>query len=94
MELRIRELRAAKGLTQAELADAAGIRVATLSEIETGQGNPRMSTLRGIASILKVHVVELFPLNPTVDDAINLRDKINKLEPETRALIESIIHRQ
>jgi transcriptional regulator with XRE-family HTH domain len=35
IHLRVKELRAAKGWTQSELAERAGIRQATLSDIET-----------------------------------------------------------
>lgn len=37
LSLRVKELREAKGMTQAELAERAGIRRATLSAIENGQ---------------------------------------------------------
>jgi DNA-binding XRE family transcriptional regulator len=47
-ELRLRRRNA--GLTQAELARRAGIRLETLSRIENGHGNPTVATLQGILS--------------------------------------------
>ena len=44
--LRVRRRRA--GLTQAVLADRAGIRLETLSRIENGHGNPTVATLKAI----------------------------------------------
>lgn len=57
---RIATLREEMGITQAELAHRADIRVGTLSDIETGKGNPRLSTLDAIALGLGVTVLELF----------------------------------
>jgi DNA-binding XRE family transcriptional regulator len=44
--LRVRRRRA--GLTQAALAERAGIRLETLSRIENGRGNPTVGTVKAI----------------------------------------------
>lgn len=44
----LRELREAKGLTQQELANRSGITMSTISNIETGNANPRPLTWRKI----------------------------------------------
>jgi DNA-binding XRE family transcriptional regulator len=44
----LRERRRSAGLTQAELAARAGIRLETLSRIENGRGNPTVGTLRAL----------------------------------------------
>ena len=48
--------RKAVGMTQAELATAAGIRPATVSDIESGKIDPRLSTLRALAKALKLDI--------------------------------------
>ena len=58
--LRIRQLRERKGVSLRELARRAGVGVATLSRIESGEANPRMSTLLQLADALGVFVGHLF----------------------------------
>ncbi len=55
IRLRVREIREAQGLSQAALAEKAGIRPATLSAIETGQTKGiDFDTLERLARALKV----------------------------------------
>jgi len=49
----IEKLRKLRSMTQAELADSAAIRAATLSDIEAGKADFRLNTLVRIASALK-----------------------------------------
>ena len=58
--LRIRELRERKGVSLRELARRAHIGAATLSRIESGKANPRLSTLLHLAGVLGVFVGHLF----------------------------------
>ncbi|MGQ0565628.1 MAG: helix-turn-helix domain-containing protein [Gemmobacter sp.] len=51
--------RKALGLTQGELAEKAGVRVATVSDIESGKIDPRLSTLVSLAAALGVGVGDL-----------------------------------
>lgn len=55
----IRGLRAAAGLTLAELAAAAGIGKSTLAQLESGRANPGVETLWAIAAALKVPFARL-----------------------------------
>lgn len=57
---RIRELRAAKGVSQATLAVTAGMDPATLNRLEQGKANPNLKTLEKLADALEVEVPELF----------------------------------
>jgi transcriptional regulator with XRE-family HTH domain len=52
-------LRAKQGLTQRELAKRAKVTHVTISRIETGVYDPRLSTLRRLAKALKVKVADL-----------------------------------
>ncbi len=55
IRLRVREIREAQGLSQAALAEKAGIRPATLSAIETGQTKGiDFDTLERLAGALSV----------------------------------------
>lgn len=93
MLLRIAEIRRERGLQQAELAEAAGLRAATISEIETGKENPRLETLERIAEVLRVHVRDLFP--DEVDDASahKLAKLILSLDEPERAALETLVRR-
>lgn len=51
--------RKAAGLTQAALAHKAGIRTSTVSNIENGKIDPRLSTVKALAEALGVDVDDL-----------------------------------
>ena len=55
----VRGLRKIKGMTQAQLARAAGILRPNLSRIEAGKHRPTLETLEKLAAALKVPVVDL-----------------------------------
>lgn len=55
----IRQLRQKRGMTQEDLAHAAGITTGTLSLVERGNANPTWGTVRGIATALGVSMGEL-----------------------------------
>jgi DNA-binding XRE family transcriptional regulator len=53
-EIRVR--RAELGIRQAELAELAGVSTHTLSNIESGQGNPQWATVMAILEVLGLNV--------------------------------------
>lgn len=55
---RLRAARVALGMSQLELADQAGVRQATISNVENGKGC-RPSTLRRIGLVLGIPLTEL-----------------------------------
>ncbi len=55
----VRRLRTAAGISLADLAAAGGVSKTTLHGIEQGQGNPTMSTLWALATVLHVPLGEL-----------------------------------
>ncbi len=57
---RLRELRASKGITQEQLADAVDVTVESISNIERGKYGPKFDNLEKIAAALQVSVKELF----------------------------------
>jgi transcriptional regulator with XRE-family HTH domain len=64
MALRIRSLREAKGLTQLQLGEMAGLSRSQLSEIETETKPANTLRLTAIARALGVQVDELFEESP------------------------------
>lgn len=56
----IRRLRLSRGLTQDELAEAAGVAVRFLGGVERGQENPSLSVMGKIAAELGIHPRDLF----------------------------------
>ncbi len=55
----LKRLRQREALTQAELAEQAGIAEITLSRIERNVADPHMSTIRKLSRVLNVHPSEL-----------------------------------
>lgn len=60
----VNALRTTRGMTQAELAKAAGVAQPRIAEIERGDANPRLSTLARLASALGTGVSELLQPPP------------------------------
>lgn len=56
----VRRLRKAADLSQEELADAAGLRQAQVSEIESGKSNVTLDKLGRVAAALGARVADLF----------------------------------
>ena len=56
----IAKFRRARGLTQEELADKIGSTQANISEIERGVHMPSIETLRKIAEVFDIEIVDLF----------------------------------
>lgn len=57
---RLRYLRRSKDMTQEQLAEAAGISVEFVSNIERGVNAPSFETIEKIAQVLRVPIQELF----------------------------------
>lgn len=56
----LRRLREARDLTQEQLADAAGLRQALISELEAGKRDVRLDSLQRLAAALGARLAELF----------------------------------
>src|SRR5690349_18736441 len=59
----VRSARAKRGITRRALAEQSGASERYLAQIESGQGNPSVTILKGIADALDVPVIELLPRN-------------------------------
>ena len=60
MENRLKELRAAKGLSQAALADLLGVSRQSINAIETGKYDPSLPLAFAIARLFDRHIEEIF----------------------------------
>lgn len=57
---KIRQLRKGSGISQEDLSAKAKIANRALQRIESGKGNPTISTLEAIAGVLKVSLTDFF----------------------------------
>lgn len=63
----LRETRLAKGFTQEQLAERAGVDQPTISALETGKIiNPSWNTVARLAHALGVDPTDIFPVNEAV----------------------------
>lgn len=60
----LRERRVLLRLTQADLADIAGLSIRTIGDIEKGKGNPSLSSLEKVASILGMEITAVVRKTP------------------------------
>jgi transcriptional regulator with XRE-family HTH domain len=63
----LRRLRARRGLTQQQLADAAGAHRVTITNLETGGMQPGIDLLEALAQALRVKVTDLLTTQPQKD---------------------------
>ncbi|MGD0266410.1 MAG: helix-turn-helix transcriptional regulator [Candidatus Methylomirabilota bacterium] len=59
LAMRIKELRAARKMTQEDLARKTGLTRVHIARLESGNHDPTLSTLQGLAKALKVKVGRL-----------------------------------
>jgi putative transcriptional regulator len=67
MKTRIKEFRARKDMTQAELADAVGVRRETIVFLEKGQYNPSLKLAHNVAKVLGSSIDELYIFEDAID---------------------------
>ncbi len=61
---RLRELREAAGLSQAELATRVGVTGSQINKLETNVNQPMLSTALALAEALSVAITEFLPVEP------------------------------
>lgn len=60
LKTRIKELRAARGMDQTQLAELVGVRRETIGRLENGQYNPSLKLAMDIAKVFGLTVEEVF----------------------------------
>lgn len=73
---RLRLARERKGMSLAEAAEAAGISVSYLSEIERGQAQPAVETLRLLAQVVGLPLSQVFHCGTIGDKVRMLRERL------------------
>jgi len=63
LENRLKEIRSARGLTQADLADMAGVSRKTINTVENGVFVPSTILALTLAAALKLRVEDIFSLD-------------------------------
>lgn len=58
----VKEVRLKRGLTQEQLADACGLDISYIGQIERGQRNPTLGVMHAIATVLKVKLADLLKM--------------------------------
>ena len=92
---RIRALRQALKLTQAELAERAGIDPSFYGQIERGVGVPSLRTLFAVAAVLRVEPAELLPKaagrgpDPLMTEALG--SLLSRLKPGKRRFLMGVV---
>lgn len=93
---RIRFLRKALKLTQAEVAERVGIDASFYGQLERGSGIPSLRTLFSIATVLRVDPAELLPKakpRPSKDILVAeaIDTMISKLKPAKQRFVMSVV---
>lgn len=94
--VRLKSLRQALKLTQAEVAEKAGIDASFYGQLERGTSIPSLRTLFAVAAVLRVEPSELLPRTkgqPGKDLFIAeaLDSMISKLKPGKRRFLMSVV---
>lgn len=93
---RLRERRAQAGLTQAELADRAGVAANYVSRLEAARIAPSIDTLERLAEALATTAHDLLPLGDPPDSRGALEDRSRELlermlEKPDRELVQALV---
>lgn len=88
---RLHTLRKRAGMTQAEIAEAAGISDRTYADIERGNVNMRVETILRICKVLDITPDEIFTAHDTApDDLWDRLDRCSAKEKETALALLSV----
>lgn len=99
--VRLRELRQAKGLTQADLARQAHVALSHLSKLERGDAAPGLDLLDRLARALGATVTGMLPTTGAPGDTEAHRERVRTLfevlvseaGPDTLAVLEGLLTR-
>ncbi len=89
---RIATLRKQKGFSQEEFADISGKMINTVSNIERGLTDPKMSTIISFANALNIHVQDLLSDIPStnIQHSDTLNNIIRLLEKQDEKTLKTV----
>lgn len=93
LAVNVATLRRARGLTQKELADLAGMRQPRVAEIERGDANPELKTLIRIARALEVGLADLHTVQPAGEEDTRPRAE-RRLAPSSAARKRRVVRKE
>jgi transcriptional regulator with XRE-family HTH domain len=73
---RLREVRAARNVTQASLAEKAQVALSHLSKLEKGEAAPGLDLLDRLAKALDVTITDLIPRPASSDDSDDQKEQV------------------
>lgn len=91
---RVRSVRLALKMTQAEVAERVGVDPSFYGQIERGANAPSLRTLFSIAEVLRVEPAELLPKvrGRAADPALGALDTmLSRLKPAKRRVLMSVV---
>lgn len=87
----ISALRLKKGLSQAQLANQAGVPRSTLTNLESGSGNPSLQNLAKISTALQVRIEELLSRPRNESELIKAADVASERRVQGRVRIAKLL---
>jgi transcriptional regulator with XRE-family HTH domain len=90
---RLKTLRKAKKLNQAQLAEKTDMEAQSISNLETGHRTPSFETIRSLAEALNVPVSALFLFEKDENDAKILRKRIEAILDQSTPQQLKLIYR-
>ena len=76
---RLREIRASRGMTQANLAEAAQVTISYITRLESGTSAPGIDLVARFALALGTEIADLLPTTEAPDDLAVIRRQAKKL---------------
>lgn len=86
--IKISQIRKSKNISQIELAEATGVKQATISRIEKGVNKPSLDVIERIAEALNVYIIELFDV-PELES--RLLQRFREASPKRRAALLALL---
>ncbi len=77
--LRLKEIRASRGMTQAQLAEAAQVTISYITRLESGTSAPGIDLVARFAAALGTEIADLLPTTQAPDDLAVMRRQAKKL---------------
>ena len=87
----IREVRRTKGLTQRQVAEAAGCTPAYLSLVENGKADPSLTMLKKLAAAVDTRVVDMLRDQPRKQVVLRKAERVRVEFPASKMSLEQLV---